>query len=438
MWNASASKKYCWLTSFLVLGTPYLISAPAVGGSYRDSAHGNSVYGVNRSAIEQNFLNFAIGNCEHCHDTHASLEGVEPAPPGGPSPHTLFADSFNTSRTQTPYSETDDFCFYCHTGSGPNVINQNYSTTFGGGDTGVAPQSIMAAFNQASYHNLFDIYTFLSSSITYKTWFAERENPCSGCHNPHLAKRNWDSGQPGFPLLSTLSLPGTSTPLWGENETMITAYPSGYEAPYVDVSAGTTREPAGFGNEDGANTPNYVGFCTTCHDPANTIWSTTLNRNLKKINWGETGLNQDKHGALTRNGTDIFREPYAGAAVSKSKNNFVLSCLDCHEPHGSGNIMLLRRRINGENLEGAVVTADVMSYACKRCHADDLAAAAGTGEADRWEYVHHGVPDAPYNKMSCLNCHGGAGGTPIPCGNCHGHGMTDSWVPVQQTGRITF
>jgi hypothetical protein len=220
---------------------------------------------------------------------------------------------------------------------------------------------------------------------------------------------------------------------------MYTAYPGGYEAPYIDAAGGTTREPAGLGDEDGTNVPNYVGFCTTCHNAIQTLTSTTLSRELKKINWTNSGLLQNKHGELTRDGTDLFREPYATAA--STKGNFVLSCLDCHESHGSENIMLLRGRINGENLEGTVDTTDAMSYFCKRCHTDDLAAGAGTGEPDKWEYVHHLAAGAPYAQQMCGTCHGGGGmgGEPIPCGNCHGHGMTDSWAPAgSRTGRITF
>ena len=70
--------------------------------------------------------------------------------------------------------------------------------------------------------------------------------------------------------------------------------------------------------------------------------------------------------------------------------------MDCHEAHGSANIMLLRSRINGEDQEETVISTDALSQNCKRCHQDDLAAAAGTGQADRWEFVHHGAADAPY------------------------------------------
>ena len=315
--------------------------------------------------------------------------------------------------------------------SGQQVVNQDYSTAFGGGTTGNGPQSIMAAFNQESYHNLYDIWNFLSNDPTYAVWFAKSGNPCSACHNSHLAKRNWDSGQPGFPLLSAISITGNSSALWGETEVM--ADHVGFEAPYA---FGGTREPAGIGEQDGSNTPDYVVFCTRCHNPDTTLASTTLNRDIKKINWGAIGTNQDKHGALGRDGATSLRDPYLTSAPAKS--NFVLSCLDCHESHGSENIMLLRSRINGENLEAPITSTDTMSNACKRCHKDDLAAEAGTGAADRWEYVHHLASDAPYVQADCTGCHAGGDNSPIACGNCHGHAMDDSWAGTKKTGRRTF
>jgi hypothetical protein len=430
---ASVAKRYRWLLLVLAAGMAGGIPLPAAAGPYRDSAHGNSSYGVDRSAIDGNYAQYATGNCGHCHEAHASYQGAEPAPANGPAAHALFAAGFNSNRTRNAYLESDDFCFYCHNSdSGPQVINQDYSTTFGGGATGSGPQSIMAAFNQTSYHNLYDIWNFLSNDATYSTWFAKRGNPCSACHNSHMAKRNSDSAQPGFPLLSAISRPGVSGSLWGESEVMSAYF--GYEAPFAYAN---TREPAGVGDQDGAKTPDFVGFCTSCHNPDKTLWSTTLNRELKKINWGNTGEGQNKHGALSREGTDHFREPYATAAPAKS--NFVLSCLDCHEAHGSENVVLLRRRINGEDLEGILASTDAMSYACKRCHQDDLEAAAGTGVADRWEYVHHLAADAPYAKSNCIDCHASIDGSlPVACGNCHGHGMDDSWAVANPTGRKTF
>ena len=429
-----AVEQKCFIRiSSLVLIVFILTAFPALAGPYRDSAHGNASFGVNRTALDTKYAFYAVGNCAHCHEMHASIDGIDPGPVTGPMPHTLFADSFNSGRTENPYLETDNFCFYCHSDSyGQQVINRNYSVTFGGGNIASGPQSILTAFNQTSYHNLYDIWNYLSTDPAFAPWFAARGNPCSACHDSHRAKRNWDSAQAGFPLLSAISLPNGSGNLWGETELMSDYF--GYQAPYAFAPA---LEPAGVGVQDGSNTPDYVTFCTTCHTPDANIPSTTLLRDVKKINWGVTGLGQDKHGELSRNGSDHFREPYATAATGNS--NFLLSCMDCHEAHGSENILLLRTRINGEDQEETVISTDALSQNCKRWHLDDLAAAAGTGQADRWEFVHHGAADAPYAQGMCSTCHGAGGGnTPIACGNCHGHGMDDSWLGANATGRKTF
>lgn len=403
-----------------------LLPAVALAGAYLLSAHGSGTAGVARSVITS--AGYGRGNCAHCHEMHASLAGVEPAPvSGAASPYALFAESLDLGK---PYNETSNFCFSCHnsTGSAQQVTNKDYSEAFGGASADV-PQSIMADFNQVSSHHLGDLKTFVNNSSAYP-WFSDSGNPCNGCHNPHLAKRNWVSSEAGFPLLSAISKPSNHFSLWGESQLM-SAY-SSYEAPY---SSGTNREPAGVGEANGSKTPDYVGFCTDCHNSTNTIWSTSLSRNLRVINWAVSG---EKHGGFSRDVGIIIREPYLTASATKS--NFVLSCLDCHEPHGSPNIMLLRRRINGENLEGTITATNVMGYACKRCHKDDLAAGQGTNQANKWRYIHHDAPDKPYNAFQCTSCHGAVGPNPppIPCGNCHMHGMTDSWAPTQTTGRKTF
>jgi hypothetical protein len=438
MLKSSGSAKYLELVaSASMFGWMVLAASTAWGGPYLDSAHGNygdgiSGYGVSRSSTG----NYSTGNCAHCHEQHASIQGVEPDPADGAAPHALFAENFNTGRTQNIYLESDNFCFYCHSGnSGQQVDNRDYSEVFGGADALSGPQSILDAFNQASYHNLYDIWNFLSNDPSYSSWFAKRGNPCSACHDPHLAKRNWDSSQTGFPLLSAITKPAAAA-LWGETEVM-SNYLAGYEAPY---SLGTDREPAGEGAPNGSNTPDYAGFCTTCHDYDNIIASTSLGRDIRPINWDDASYDSvtlhDKHGTAPRDGADNLRDPYSLAG----NTNFVLSCLDCHESHGSENTMMLRRRINGEDLEGVVteVSTETKSYVCKRCHPDDLAAGEGSNP-DTWEYVHHLVADAPYAQNGCNDCHS-PGTKHIDCGNCHSHGMDDSWIsdPTLRSGRKTF
>lgn len=414
-----------------------LVPAAALAGAYLLSAHGSSSIGVARPAMTS--AGYGQGNCAHCHEMHDSLGGVEPAPAGGaPSPYTLFAVNIDGVK---PYSQSNNFCFYCHSdfGSVQPVINYDYSQRFGGGDS-TGPQSIMSAFNLASSHNLGDIKTFVGNNSSTYPWFSSSySNPCDGCHNPHLAKRNWVA----IPSNSAISKPSgvNHFSLWGAaSPQLMSAY--SYEAPYSTFQTtyvASNREPNAGSTTDGSITPDYAGFCTDCHNSTNTITSTSLGT-LKKIDWSaSTG---DIHGVFPRYYSSIsLRQPYSFA--SQTKSNLVLSCLDCHEPHGSPNIVLLRRRINGENLEGHITTTNVMGYVCRRCHLDDLLANGGSYTLNKWQYVHHLVTNAPYpNPWQCSSCHGGSPySNPVPCGNCHGHGMTDSWLTTigkTPTGKKTF
>lgn len=407
-------RKGRWLTITLAAAAVCCVmAAVAFAGPYRDSAHGNSVYGVNRSAIDSRLAPYATGNCAHCHEMHASVDGLEPEPRGGAAPHALFAPPFNTARTQKFYLESDNFCFYCHSPTGQQVINQDYSGAFGGATVGSGPQSILEAFNQESYHNLYDIWNLARNNPAWP-WFGQSSNPCSACHNSHLAKRNWDSSQPGFPLVSAISRPSSPTSLWGESERMSSH--TSYEAPYA---YGETREPAGVGQADGDRTPDYVGFCAACHTDAATIWSTTLNRNVRTVNWRTTGVTPDKHGGLARNRQhpdatwgQRFAEPYNTALPFK--NNLVLSCLDCHEPHGSENIMLLRRRVNGGDLAEAMTAASFkpLLELCIRCHNRSYV-----------EKLHH-EPGYLVPGSTCATCHPNGEAQPevVACRQCHYHG----------------
>ncbi len=394
-----------------------VISHIAFAGSYAVSAHGDTSNGVNRSSVSSQ--GYVQGNCAHCHEMHASIVGSEPTPVNSaPSPYAVFSQNFNTAVDVGPYQESDNFCFYCHNdlGSAQAVTNYDYSEVFGCATGGQV--SILDAFNQTSYHNLGDIYSFAKLNFS---WFTDDSNPCDACHNPHLAKRNWSD--PDDPLLSAISKPSDHFDLWGTTQLMSTY---SYESPYC---SGTSREPAGVGATDGSETPDYVGFCTDCHNSTNTIYSTSLGGNLKTIDWGSSG---DKHGQRNMDGGLDIEGPYS------STGGYVLSCLDCHEPHGSPNIMLIRRRVNGGDLGGAINTysSNQWKYICTRCHEDDYDAGAGTGEQYRWKYVHHYSSDRPYVASGCQNCHAtclSMDCSPIDCDQCHYHGAVDSI-----TGRINF
>ena len=397
--------------------------AQAQTGPYTSSAHGSSSIGVKRT--DPALANYSKGNCAHCHEQHASIDGAEPAPDSGSStasPFAVFADNFNTGRTLSPYWQSDNFCFYCHTNvsslQSGGIDNKDYAATFGGYTTS-SPLGIFQAFNQHSYHNLYDIW--FESKSYFSSTFTSVSNPCTACHNPHIAKRNKANVQD--PTFTALSKPSDHGNLWGDDTTerMNSAAAYTYQAPFYYNSA-TTYEPGGTSTDDGSLTPDYNAFCTDCHNSTNDIYSTTLGRNLIKIDWytlGGDGVNAgDKHGRNSATAAGVTRAPYNNTI------DLVLSCLDCHEPHGSPSSFLIRREVNGAVTSGDVHTeatsptaTSTLSRLCERCHTSN------------WASIHHGPTpgsDAPYNKDQTCSCHGQKPPVPIPCEQCHFHGASVS------------
>jgi len=353
--------------------------------TYLNSAHGNATYGVNRR--ETASLGFTKGHCAHCHEQHVMI----------------FSDNF--------VSQSQNFCTDCHRGTGSvqvsfDRINYNYSYWYGG-DTAhhTTPNNIYDVFNSVagSAHNLQDILNFVKAK--WPEIFRNESNPCSACHNTHLSQR-------GYPVVR----PTDRDNVWGDGpgemmSDFALAHGGQYQAPFRYNST-TVYEPDGSATTDGSNLPDYVTFCSDCHNATNVIYSSSLGRNLKQIDWTQRartyGLVGDYHGAVTRCwgaegmvgatcGADpanwgTIREPY----LSASKPNYILNCTDCHEPHGSvhGNgttiPYLLRKTVNG--------------HYNKQC-------VGGAGNPCTWE------------QEFCRSCHvhnwhcGGAGA----CLNCHHH-----------------
>ena len=442
-----------WLPFLSILAILIFIGN-GITGSYKESAHGDSDNGVNRSSMS----GYSQGNCAHCHEMHASVEGNEPNPTGGaPSKFALFADNFNTAKTTGTYDQSDDFCFYCH---GPSslqvngITNYDYSQTFGGAPENENATTILDAFNQASYHNLYDIWDFAKDKFSPSSpsgFFTSDSNPCVACHNPHIAKRN--KANPGDPTFTAISLPSDHGNLWGDdaNETM-KDYATGYtyQAPYYNSNS--SYEPADDATYDGSNMPDYVTFCTDCHNTSNQVPSQILGNisrpprttgYLISIDW-----DNEKHGKGAADDAVCLKNPY-----TTDLDNKVVSCLDCHEPHGAPNAVLIRREVNGDLLEdtipldGAIATNNDycpsnpshlgdkgLGYLCRRCHKDDNAFYSGYSQ-NRWCIIHHNNSNCgshynfsgvdvpyPYTKW-CGNCHQSR--SKITCSCCHYHGAQD-------------
>ena len=409
---------------FILLTAFFLFSSSSMGqaGPYSDSAHGDTNYGVNRSVLATE--GYAVGNCAHCHEQHASIAGTEPTPALGVAEFCLMAENFSGKLYNT-YTESDSVCFYCHTSLGSlqsggiTNNNENYSATFGG--AAATTTGIMQAFNQASYHNLYDLKRYITGVSGSKTFssFPADSNPCSGCHNIHIAKRNKE--YPGNPAYSAISKPSDHDNLWGvttpDERMSALSYGAAYQPPYYDGSAGL--EPDGsslVATTQAEKTPDYNAFCTDCHNSTNIIYSTTLSRNLRTIDWAT-----EKHGA---GDADTYINVDPPFTAGSSKLGYILACTDCHEPHGSPNAFLIRPDVNGASL-GATISgfSDTnMLYLCARCHEDNN------------QQIHHVLNDYPYTAMQCGTCHSGY---PMACTNCHYHGSVKTNCRTPAT-RLTF
>jgi hypothetical protein len=404
----------------------------ANSGPYLNSMHGNTTYGVDRTSLSS--FAYSKGNCAHCHEQHAKIGGLEPAPVSSVRNYLLLRDNFNTDKDAHFYVQRDDVCFSCHIGTvtyqTPAFSNYSYSYTFGGCSAfNCSAANIFDAFNSLSYHNLWDVLNFAKGK--WPSTFTADSNPCSACHNVHIAQKSCGKPSGSFDTTkAAISKPSDHSNLWGDDspgERMTKpAYGTGYQPPYYYNS--TNLEPDGASSViaiQAEKTPDYVTFCTDCHNSTNTIYSNVLVRNLRTFNFA-----QEMHGGyaadycsaydhppiVPQTLRSLLAPPYDG--LSKC-GQYVLACTDCHEPHGSPNNFLVRKQVNN----GIVtVTSNGTGSADGRANKEwvNLCGKCHTGLL--WEdllFPHH---DAN-TELTCTFCHGDDKGNSYkPCSDCHFHG----------------
>jgi len=400
--------QYLPTTVLIVLGALfYLLSSAnvATAGTYADSAHGDPTFGVNRStAACENWPGevCSIGDCTHCHDTFdPSICGVNEL--------MLFADVF--------VSKSNQFCQKCHCTDATYqaVTNYPYCVTFGGRTAfyGTIKKQFTDDNSQpdvcGSRHNTAKIRNIIKDN-GYDWGFGADPSPCSACHNPHLAQRIGSSQYhpPYDPDKSLITRPSerynNPVNLWGDDPSeRMNQYASQftdgqYQAPYYgspgDPISGPF-EPANDDTADGSNLPDYVTFCLDCHQYPQ--YDPDRDADVKAINYSA-----ERHGGYPSNDCSspmvpegTLKPPYSDFPNS----NYVLSCLDCHEPHGTHKrLHLIRRMINGEEVPADAVSCDEnedWTQICERCH--DL-----TG----------------HSTGSCVGCHHYHGGICPPGGTC--------------------
>jgi len=222
---------------------------------------------------------------------------------------------------------------------------------------------------------LKNIRNYLTGKWNFAT-ITDYVNPCSGCHNPHRAQRDPHTTTGRFvgqKLPGVVSRPldhskdNNVWKLWGDDlGERMSDYTTDYQAPcrYPWSNPCTSFEPDGSSTTDGVNLFDTVTFCRDCH--ANSLPSARLGRNTYAINW-----DVDQHGKGYDPGYIYeMNYPYTFPTPTRPKN-YVLSCLDCHEPHGSPNEYLLRQEVNGVQvnvLNGEPISGEKWYYFCAACH----------------------------------------------------------------------
>jgi hypothetical protein len=419
----------------IVVKDAYAPPPPPVIPTYTWSAHGNTSYGVNRTSIAA--FGYSIGNCAHCHEQHASVGGAEPEPnagdDAGPDIYLLFKDLW-LSGGSTGGPQKSEFCFGCHIeiGSLQSGVLNNYSYSYrAGGDTSAnCPSSVSQSFqfvnnagnsqdngcgsSEGSSHMLRNIRNYLTGQWNFSGTNTE-VNPCSGCHNPHRAQKDPHTSPGRFQgqrLYTAVSLPSDHSKdnnawkLWGDDldERMSYYALNGdggggtYQAPcrYPWISTCSLFEPDGSSTADGSNLFDTVTFCQKCHGNAsNLVHSTRLGRDLEAINWGSDPVLGNQHGQNSDNGVGggglYLRVPYPRNAMMSATPDYVLSCLDCHEPHGSPNEFLLRQEVNGVRvnvIHGGPISGGEWCDWCSACHEEP-----------------HGGPNCAGMAVDCSTCH---------------------------------
>jgi hypothetical protein len=407
-----AKTRYLSTALFAVVGVLLCIlgfGSVTVAATYSDSAHGNDSYGVSRSGTECPTDPCPQGDCTHCHDT------FDDAVCGNPL--MLFAGIFVTIGNQ--------FCTQCHSAVvdyQPITTNYPYSYTFGGYPDpyyGHIKKQITDDHSTPDYcgsrHNMKRIRNYVKDDEN--GWgFGADPSPCVACHNPHMAQRNYPPAITEGKLNTAVRRPShynSTAPadsLWGDDADERMSYYAAsvegeYQAPYYGDTSGTQFEPSGNDSpSDGSDLPDYVTFCLDCHqyeqfDPDNN------DRTIKAIDYAN-----ERHGAYPSNTCSptagvqegTVRAPY----VDSENSNYVLSCLDCHEPHGAKKRQhLIRRMINGQEVELDSKDSfgncyDSIAVICEKCH-------------EFPEYNNH------LDWGGCVS------------GNCHGSGVSGSYHGAQ-------
>jgi predicted CXXCH cytochrome family protein len=264
-----------------------------------------------------------------------------------------FEDSVHNSEVPDPPSGTKVICSTCHMPHASPNESLNVMTSY--------RNCLDCHSSEHVEMDTPDIYTRLTMNQDHESHHdvLERDQvangtymSCQNCHNTHIVSAEYPLVDPDDP-----SLDGQ----WTESRTTSLAISNG-----------------------SATAPKYNGFCLTCHDGSlptsvdTSPWAEAPDDNgLLVENILDRWTNNNAHGALSAGGTPILN-PASGYAYQDT-----LSCLTCHESHGT---------INNSNLRCDVPAKDGTTLATARLLVPRLDSSGNeTGSYD--------------TRFFCMSCH---------------------------------
>jgi hypothetical protein len=367
-----------WLTTII-----FLLSGVAYAGTYTDSAHGQNITRFDLTG-DANYNpaagGYAIGNCAHCHEAHASIGGSEPDPQKPNPDEVLLFD----------YEEA--LCEACHDGN-PVLGNIQFQIR----KTYAHPTELISGKHKLSENGP----TMNPSDYSYTS--GNRHAECVDCHNPHAAGATAHT--------KGTNAVGSTSPIYkvsgiGVNNSFAWSAPSYTKIP---VSTGITKE---------------YQLCFKCHSSWTNQPSGQTNVALQF-----NTVNPSAHpveDTLTNSSSDPLNDSQLNAEWRPAGSK-TMYCSDCHGsetpgdpagPHGSTLPTVLKGRWPKNSSGTLWVLMDAANNTnnfdaeclCKNCHPIYSGGAF-------MQRVHRlaGLSGSYVHNVKCVICHVG-----LPHGSEHG------------------
>lgn len=381
----------------MLLTLCFILPDRANSGPYLDSQHGDTTYGVTRSTIDTKYSTFSKGNCAHCHEQHASLDGAEPIP------YTDTAEYGHAGPDLAElFSYEEGVCEMCHDGSPvPRDVKTQRLKTYHHPISEYSGQHTMSRMEYGQ------------SGAPFRG--AKRHAECADCHEPHYigdpgtTYHTYNAANPANnnlvsnPIKGVWGVEPTTDPLWSP--------PTGYTE-LKTVAVGSAKE---------------YQICFKCHsyyafqDSDGIIDSTKpITDQAMEFSKGNKSVHPVRVGLSSQTGSYAPRA--LTAAQMKSPWNTAANmgvqtmyCCDCHGndatspvgPHGSNVKFMLRgtgkywpTKADGTTLWKLNSTdAANPDLFCKNCHP-----IYPGGPEEGWYNVVH-VRDGQHWTYPCVTCH---------------------------------